>query len=983
MALEEQTVTIPLRAGLDEGTDTAADQAGLRVVTNGQYDKEGALTKRGGFVLQDSIDGGSVRGLIAADGVLGVVESDGVTPYIPGIGFTTKNETLDASIASFFYSYSANSVLFIEAARLTVSDVEYIAVASAEYDSRWAGIVAYLRLFSADGVLIDEDADTPLHTLQIRILADSANGKFVVARGKASTESVTVTTYTPSRTGLTQSTAHTTSTDLTNSVAMDMILSSAGDVYVSWADATQSHVFVKKYTNGVAGGMATVTKSVAACTSLVQANSSNIAVGFFTTAGVIWVATLSGGMTVNDSDSSRTLSDAYNLSLSVPQAGIIRVTTSDYASGDGLVVQEEWQCDSGGSLTLVGTTWTLPGFILASRVTNDATVLVRGQAAVDGFYGAFVMRDIFEVFAQVGFAEARLAESALYGRSLPAVLIDSSMCTVAFPAVLQTDGPGSASLFRNRGKIVTLNLAPPTVSSIAVDGVTYMASSLPKIFDGHTLRTLTTAGPGPSIASAVDSTIAGALSIGLYSYRTVLQVTDRQGHVFLGPPTAAVSFNNTNGHKIDLTVEDLSALSYTNFANFDLLIYRTEADGAEYHLLTTAKPYYQASLTFRDNVSDVALSSAATIYAPPALVSEPVPPFSYVWAHRDRIFGINAEQPTQLWFSKEIADPVGPQFNAELIKNVENSGGPLIAGASLGDKCVLFQANQILIFSGEGPDNLGDNDNFSTPEIISHGIGALDSQSVVQVPGGLIFRSNAGFYALGTDGALSFIGKGILDGERDLGNTVAAYYYADLHQVWFAGDADATILVFDVRFNRWSRYVPPASDVAGLSELDGTPWLVSSTGELWSYDTARDTDAPSAGEYLSFPMTVETPWFRPAGQGGAARVWRVIPVFAGTGVSPAVTAQTFTVQPPHNAAKDPDTADADYVLSIPAKVGPVEGRIRPRKQRCSAFRCSITIGDGSSSATPPVAADPRLIAVKYVFGVESEAGKSPATTTAS
>ena len=79
------------------------------------------------------------------------------------------------------------------------------------------------------------------------------------------------------------------------------------------------------------------------------------------------------------------------------------------------------------------------------------------------------------------------------------------------------------------------------------------------------------------------------------------------------------------------------------------------------------------------------------------------------------------------------------------------------------DKLIIFKNNSIYFMAGDGPNNLGQQDTFSQPQLISSDVGCENKNSIVLSPQGLFFKSNKGIFRLSRSLGLSYIGAPIED----------------------------------------------------------------------------------------------------------------------------------------------------------------------------------------------------------------------------
>jgi hypothetical protein len=1000
MPLEKQIVTLPMAFGIDEGTDEGSDQQGLAVLSNGIYDREGAVIKRGGFAAEAQLSG-TARGMIIGGGSVGVVQRSAITPWVPGYGVSTAVTTVPVSdvstLATFF---GGRDILYSTSAVLG----DFLCVASVEIDGSTTPII--YRVFDVDSGNLLHEQTIVSDGQHVRVVATATTIVVAWSQDTTGDSRIFAKGYTPAFGSLSLPTGNTIVATAHESTPIDLACGNGTTVYLAYVNFSGTQTEVQPLTTaGATSGSPTtywqtdnnsppMHVSIAcpvASTRYFVVSKKDGTNAFIGTPG----QTAGGNLGVSDAIVSPGLTSGAVMTQSI-------VTGDQPHEAAGTSQEFLW---TGTVIDSVpGSAVALENYVPASRafqVTVDGTarlaqVVFRPNERVDGFFGAFLIDPLTStggtvpyVYGQLGAGDAsyRIDDPSNDDRYLAVgdqwdvSLLSATRFVAPLLATLESDSTDT-DLIRFRGRLALTEMQPTTITATTLNGTAYIAGSLPRMYDGRVLQTVATTGPAPKPQS-ITPLGTGLQLTGTFSYVAVLEVTNSKGQIYLSAVSDPVIVTVV-ATRIRLKLSNF--LLGTDVQRVEGKLYRTTDGDAEYHLLYQERLPVGDSFEYEDLVDDVTLESRELIYTDgDVLESEPVRGFAHLWSHRNRLFGINAETPTEVWFSKEAADPVAPQWNQVLVKRVENAGGPLIGGASLGDKCVLFQRDQILIFSGQGPDALGDNDSFSTPEIISHGVGAMDCQSIVQVPAGLMFRSDQGFYQLGTDLSITFVGASVLDSERAMGSTVAAAYIPTLHQVWFAGSANATILVFDVRFNRWSTFALPASvtGIAGIIGFGTTAYLVTTGASplLLSYDPERlyDVDLDGATKH-PITETLELPWFRGAGNGAMQRLWKVELGFEVTNPSAdQVSVHTFSrmEERPTKASLTADNSYAWTSLSgFPSGALTLSARLK--QQRCTQSKVRITITQAAASEVPGM----RLTFVRMHFGV-LPSSKSPVRPTIS
>lgn len=137
----------------------------------------------------------------------------------------------------------------------------------------------------------------------------------------------------------------------------------------------------------------------------------------------------------------------------------------------------------------------------------------------------------------------------------------------------------------------------------------------------------------------------------------------------------------------------------------------------------------------------------------------------------NRLWLVNAEDPNQLWVSKQVIEntPVemSNQFTIYVAPNTGTTGstGPITALAPMDDKLIIFKKNGAIYYiNGVGPNNLGTTSvgsslgNYSQPIFITSVVGCANQASIVLTSDGLMFQSDKGIWLLNRSLGTSYVG---------------------------------------------------------------------------------------------------------------------------------------------------------------------------------------------------------------------------------
>jgi len=523
---------------------------------------------------------------------------------------------------------------------------------------------------------------------------------------------------------------------------------------------------------------------------------------------------------------------------------------------------------------------------------------------------------------------------------------------------------------------------------VTLNDTAFIAGSLLRAFDGAYASEAAFLNAPARPVTSIGS--AGSLT-GSYAYVILFESIDAQGNIRVSPPSPASTPIAATADQIDVFVSNHIPVDHTtdtanaSARHFRVKLYRTQAGGSTFNLVKTFALMPGSSLTYSDNFTDAAIASLESLYTTGGVLeSEPAPPLSHLCAHRNRLFGIRSDDPRTIAFTQETFAPFYPRWHAALTFRVDNEGGHPNAVAGLDDKLVVFQDNHVSAVVGEGPDSVG-NGAYSRPEVVARGVGvdANNRNSVVVMPGGIMFRHSSGIYLLSRDLQVAPVGLPI---RRLLGtsNVLSARFLPSLHQVWIFLDASAPVLVFDTLYGRWSTFTSGLTKPRDVVEANGVVYVLdadgtSSPAALFQYDVASFVDKLDGSTPTYFAPVIKTPWFRGAGRGGTQRLRKCTlngEVVLGTGIS--VTLDVYSQRPGQKADKDPETRDSRHTWTAGQLGSLPDGGFelvgRTVTQRCSAFRCDITMAPSNTDSEGL-----RLTALSYDYGVEPSRGKAPLT----
>lgn len=421
---------------------------------------------------------------------------------------------------------------------------------------------------------------------------------------------------------------------------------------------------------------------------------------------------------------------------------------------------------------------------------------------------------------------------------------------------------------------------------------TYFAGGSPTGYDGrHIAEVVFLLAPEGIHAAA---TAGGALTDGVYQVVVISEATDNAGQVHQSAPSLAVTVT-TGGGNNTITVQ-VPTLMMTQQSNVQFVAYITQNAGLSFNRVATAA--LPAGTPNDTTVAFVTLGAIdqlpaayagnALLYTQPNLGGSTLPnrapgPMQTLGVHQNRLWFDKSDQPGAFGYSQQYIQNVGLQFNEQLGGLLPVSSGGLVGVASMDEKVILFCARKPFVVYGSGPTPGGGFSNYSEPQEVSSDVGCVEARSILKMPNGIIFKSVKGFYLLGRDLSVRYIGEGV--------------------EAFNANDVTSAVLLEDRQECRWSsdevvfrtvgvtlgqatqiNYTGGSATVPALGALirgvtsgqggflalqtggvpTGTMYLNGPpTGAFTNGETIRDSVSGWTGTYVALPIRTEVILFGP------------------------------------------------------------------------------------------------------------------------
>lgn len=365
-------------------------------------------------------------------------------------------------------------------------------------------------------------------------------------------------------------------------------------------------------------------------------------------------------------------------------------------------------------------------------------------------------------------------------------------------------------------------------------------------------------------------------------------------------------------------------------------------------------------VTYFDSQADNQILGNSLIYTTGGVVEDVgAPSFNALTLFDDRLWGIDAEDPNLLWYSKQVIETTPVEmsdlFTIYVAPSIASQGstGSMKCIAPMDDKLIIFKKDALYYINGTGPDNTGANSQYSEPIFITSVVGSTNQQSIVFVPSGLMFQSDKGIWLLGRGMEVSYIGAPV-EKYTLTGIVQSAVAIPGTTQVRFTLDSGIT-LMYDYYFQQWGTF-------SGVSAISSTLFqnlhtFINASGNVFQETPGFYLDGATA-----VTMSFATAWINLAGLQGYQRAFffymlgqYVTPHFLQCGIAydynPSITQSTVIT--PNNYSQ-PYGGDSPYGQGSPyGGPGDVEQwRIFLANQRCQSIQLTIKEIYDSSLGVP-------------------------------
>lgn len=325
--------------------------------------------------------------------------------------------------------------------------------------------------------------------------------------------------------------------------------------------------------------------------------------------------------------------------------------------------------------------------------------------------------------------------------------------------------------------------------------------------------------------AVTSATQAGSIpEAGDYSYRVYYEWTNARGERQRSTTAQVETVTVAASEEVVLTIPTLS--HSLKGADVAIVVYRSEANpnllgGSPLYRVSSPDPSatgdngYVANdpttptVTFTDSLADSALIQKELDYLNVELDHVAAPVSSVLAEAKSRVW---VAEGTRLYYSKLNTDKRRQlEFHdTSLWVDVPEEVGDITAFGSLNFHVVAFGADSCYSFSGEGKNNSGAGF-FNLPQVVSLDVGCIEPRSVVNIPEGILFKSNKGIWRLGHNLDMVYVGANV-EAYNDQDITSATLIPEENHVLFLT--SSGRTLVYNYLLNAWSTFTNHAGNSA-------------------------------------------------------------------------------------------------------------------------------------------------------------------------
>lgn len=312
-----------------------------------------------------------------------------------------------------------------------------------------------------------------------------------------------------------------------------------------------------------------------------------------------------------------------------------------------------------------------------------------------------------------------------------------------------------------------------------------------------------------------------------YAYTAIYETTNLVGDIIRSQPAIIRVLPKEN---VDRNIDVLYTTPYFihKNKNIKIKIYRTKGDENTFYNVKTINQnnylyektlnyvnYYSensggnANVTrfyypncFTDLTPDSSVTDSEILYINGGILGDmPFPSLLTMTKYNGRIYAVPRYNKNRILYSKIERNGYALATNIAYYVDIESNGGDIKELIQLDDKLIIFKESSIYFITGDGADDKGQNQNFSPAILINSTIGCTETESIIKIPAGIMFKSNKGIYILDRSLNVQYIGASVE--KYNVNKVIDAINIDKENKVKFLLD-NSIMLTFDYFYNTWS-----------------------------------------------------------------------------------------------------------------------------------------------------------------------------------
>lgn len=448
----------------------------------------------------------------------------------------------------------------------------------------------------------------------------------------------------------------------------------------------------------------------------------------------------------------------------------------------------------------------------------------------------------------------------------------------------------------------------------------------------------------------------GSLTAGsVYAYKGTFRYQNGQLETERSTTATIGTITLTTGTRVDLLSTSCLTVTHKLAVPPAIELWRTSRNppdvDAPFKLITSTDPSatnpnrYLANdqvagfaPTVQDVLADTALGAREANPENGAVLESLAPPAAQIIIATDtRVYlaGVSGD-PDAVWYSRLRNEGEVASFHDGNRALVPRAGGAAMTALAFNNETLtVFRQSAIYALPGDGLNNLGQGSNYGPARLISNDVGAVSQEAVGLTPRGLVFKSSKGWYLLGPDWGLRYIGDKVVSFDSE--QIFAVNVVETQHHVRIL--TENRVLIWDYLVDQWGEWTI-ATPVDAII-WNGTHVLLTATGPVQQQTTFSGT---------TYGLDVETSWIKASEQQGDAQVktFSILGEYRSAHLLRIRVARDYQYLSPDNPAYFDDAA---WIVS-PTTVGSaLQVQHAPTLPRCQSFKVRITAVSESLRAT--------------------------------